>query len=78
MPFVPQIDSIEISPNQNQAILTYTSDPGAFYEVETSTTLEPDEWSSIGSTVAEVGTNVVEVTFNGNTPRQFLRLRRSQ
>lgn len=75
-PLMAVIDSIEVSPTQDEFILSYTSDPGAYYDIETSTDLQ--SWTSPGTTFAEELTNVILVTTQSGDPLRFWRLRRSQ
>jgi hypothetical protein len=75
-PFMASIDRIEVSPVQDEFIVTYSSDPGSHYDIETSTDLQ--NWTSPGSTIAESLTNTVFVTTQSSDPKRFWRLRRSQ
>jgi hypothetical protein len=75
-PLMATIDQIEVSPVQDEFIITYTSDPGAYYDIETSTDLQT--WSSPGTTDAQGVSNTVFVTTQSGDPRRFWRLRRSQ
>lgn len=75
-PLMATIDEIEVSPNQNEFIITYASDPGAYYDVETSTDLQ--NWTTSGSTLAEEEVNTLLVTTQSGDPKRFWRLRRSQ
>ena len=79
-PVAPTIDAIQVSPAQDQFLLSFTSDPGAFYDVETSTSLQEGDWIKIGETTALQTTNTVDVTLTAGAgvPRRFLRLKRSQ
>ena len=75
-PQAPEFTSIEVSPAQNEFILSYESDPGAFYDIETSTDLVT--WASAGTTFAEDSSNVIFVSTGQNDSTRFWRLRRSQ
>jgi hypothetical protein len=77
-PLIPVIDTIEVSPDQTDFIFTYWSDPGAFYDIETSTTLENGSWTTVGITVAEGVENTVTVDDLTAVPKRFFRLKRSQ
>jgi len=75
-PLIGQLTSIEVSPTQDEFILTYTSDPGAFYDIETS--IDLINWSVQGTTSANKSSNTVLVTTTNGDPKRFWRLRRSQ
>jgi len=75
-PFMAVIESIEVSPVQDEFIITYSSDPGAHYEIETS--LDLQTWTSSDTTIAEPGINTVMVSTQAGDPRRFWRLRRLQ
>lgn len=77
-PLIPVIDSIEVSPDQTDFIFTYWSDPGAFYDIETSTTLESGSWTTVGFTVADGAQNTVTVDDLTAAPKRFFRLKRQQ
>lgn len=76
MPLIPVIDSVEVSPAQDEFIFTYVSDPGAHYTIETSTTLEVASWSEVGTTVAGSNVNTVMVDIPAGNTRRFWRLKR--
>jgi len=78
VPLLPTIDSIEVSPNQDEFILTYSSDPGAYYVVQSSTSLEANSWTDEGTTLAETTSNTIMVTTQSGDQRRFWRLERSQ
>lgn len=75
IPVTPEIDSIEVSPVQDEFIINYTSDPGAHYIIESSTTLE-GAWSNEGSTIANGVSNTIMVDTQTNDTRRFWRLKR--
>ena len=75
-PQAPEFTSIEVSPAQSEFILSYESDPGAFYDIETSTDLVT--WASAGTTFAEDSSNVIFVSTGQNDSTRLWRLRRSQ
>lgn len=75
-PLMATIESVDVSPVQDEFILTYSSDPGAHYDIETSVDLQ--NWTSSGTTVSEVGLNTILVTTQSTDTRRFWRLRRSQ
>ncbi len=75
-PLIGQILSVEVSPTQDQFILTYTSDPGAFYDIQTSTDLI--NWSVQGTTTADTNINTLMVTSIGGDSKRFWRLQRSK
>jgi len=77
-PLIPVIDTIEVSPDQTDFIFTYWSDPGAFYDIETSTTLENGSWTKVGFDLAEGVENTVPVNDLPAVPKRFFRLKRSQ
>ena len=74
MPLMAAIQSIDVSPNLNEFIIEYLGDPGAHFEIETSTDLV--NWSVDGATVAENGINTVLVTTQSTNSRRFWRLKR--
>ena len=63
--------------NMNEYKLTFTSDPGAFYTLETSTTLT-GTWSAVSSVKAENSTTTVFTSRNPAKPSRFWRMRRGQ
>jgi hypothetical protein len=63
--------------NLNEYQLTFSSDPGAFYTLETSTTLT-GTWTSVSSVKAENSTSTVLTSRNPAEPRRFWRMRRGQ
>ena len=75
MPVMAEIDSIEVSPVQNEFIINYTSDPGAHYIIESSTTLE-GVWANEGTTIANGVSNTIMVDTQTNDTRRFWRLKR--
>lgn len=56
-------------------IITYTSDPGAHYVIESSTTLN-GVWSNEGTTIANGMSNIIMVDSQTNDTRRFWRLKR--
>ena len=70
----PVITSLVNSPTTNQLLLTFQSDPGAYFTILTSTNLI--NWTTNGSVFAASTTNVV--LLNSNDPYRFWRLRRGQ
>jgi hypothetical protein len=75
-PEMEKIDRIEVSPNQDEFIIHYTSDPGAYYDIETSIDLV--NWTTPGTTFAEKSENSMVVTTGSADPKRFWRLRRAQ
>ncbi len=63
--------------NMNEYQLTFSSDPGAFYTLETSTSLT-GTWSSVSSVKAETSSTTVLTSRNPAEPRRFWRMRRGQ
>ena len=65
---------------EDNFILSYLSDPGAYYDVETSTTPQAGSWSKVKETFATSVNNSVTVnlTAGPGAPKRFLRLKRSQ
>jgi hypothetical protein len=63
--------------NLNEYQLTFSSDPGAFYTLETSTTLT-GTWTSVSRVKAENSTSTVLTSRNPAEPRRFWRMRRGQ
>jgi hypothetical protein len=80
VPLIPLIESIQVSPAKDSFILSYLSDPGAYYDVETSTTLQTGSWSKVGEAFATSDDNSVTVNLTAGVgaPKRFLRLKRSQ
>lgn len=79
-PLIPLIETIEVSPAKDSFVLSYLSDPGAYYDIETSTTLQAGSWTKIGEAFAATDENSVTVnlTTGAGAPKRFLRLKRSQ
>lgn len=77
-PLIPVIDTIEVSPDQTDFIFTYWSDPGAFFDIETSTTLENGSWTKVAFDIAKGVENTVIVYDLTAVPERFFRLKRSQ
>jgi len=75
VPVMAEINSIEVSPVQDEFIITYTSDPGAHYMIESSTTLQ-GAWSDEGTTIANGVSNTIMVNTQTNDARRFWRLKR--
>jgi len=63
--------------NMNEYQLTFRSDPGAFYTLETSSSLT-GSWASVSSVKAENGTTTVLTSRNPAEPHRFWRMRRGQ
>ena len=64
--------------NLNEYGITFTSDPGAFYTMETSTDLTSGTWSNVSSVKAENSATTVLTSRNPAESRRFWRLRRGQ
>jgi hypothetical protein len=64
--------------NLNEYGITFTSDPGAFYTLETSTDLTTGTWTNVSSVKAENSTTTVLTSRNPAEPRRFWRMRRGQ
>jgi hypothetical protein len=58
--------------------ITFSSDPGAFFTLESSTTLEVGSWSNVSTVKAEGSTTTVLTSRNPAEPRRFWRIRRGQ
>jgi hypothetical protein len=77
-PLIPIIDTVEVSPDKTDFVFTYWSDPGAFYDIETSTTMEDGSWTTVGITEAAGIENTVTVDDLPALPKRFFRLKRSK
>ena len=75
-PALPKITEVAKSPTGNQALLTFTADPGAYFTIQSSTDLVT--WTDAGSVLAEAAVNTVEVPTNPGETRRFWRMRRGQ
>ena len=75
-PALPKITEVAKSPTGNQALLTFTADPGAYFTIQSSTDLVT--WTDAGSVLAEAAVNTVEVPTNPGDTRRFWRMRRGQ
>ncbi|RFC51103.1 MAG: hypothetical protein DVB22_001662 [Verrucomicrobia bacterium] len=64
--------------NLNEYGITFSSDPGAFYTLETSTDLTTGTWTNVSSVKAENSTTTVLTSRNPAEPRRFWRMRRGQ
>lgn len=62
--------------NFDEYALTITSDPGAFYTLETSTDLQAGSWSDVSTFKAEGSTTTVLTTRDTGSTKQFWRVRR--
>ncbi|MDA7867625.1 acetylxylan esterase [Akkermansiaceae bacterium] len=58
--------------------VTFNSDPGAFYTLETSETMQPGSWVDVSTLQAEDPTTTILTKKNPGTKRQFWRVRRGQ
>lgn len=63
--------------NMNEYQVTFSSDPGAFYTMETSTSLT-GTWTNVSSVKAENSSTTALTTRNPAEPRRFWRMRRGQ
>lgn len=75
-PEMARIKLIEASPNLDEFIIHYTSNPDAYYDLETSVDLV--NWTTSGTLLAEATENTVLVPTGSSDPRRFWKLRRSQ
>jgi hypothetical protein len=75
-PEVPVISLIEVAPTVDEYLITFTSDPGAYFTIETSTDLVT--WTATGSVLAESDENTILVTTQTTDPKRFWRLQRGQ
>ena len=73
-PLPPVFTSIAPNPTATQFLLTFTADPGAYFQLLSSTNLT--SWLTDGAVKAEGMTNSVLVT--NTSPQRFWRLRRQQ
>jgi len=64
--------------NPNEFSITLSSDPGAFYTLETSTTLQAGSWSDVSTFKAEDSTTTVLTTRDTGSTKQFWRVRRGE
>jgi Subtilase family len=64
--------------NLDEFGITFSSDPGAFFTLESSTTLEGGSWSNVSTVKAEASATTVLTSRNPTEPRRFWRIRRGQ
>ena len=64
--------------NLDEFGITFSSDPGAFFTLESSTTLEGGSWSNLSTVKAEGSVTTVLTSRNPTEPRRFWRIRRGQ
>ena len=64
--------------NLDEFGITFSSDPGAFFTLESSTTLEGGSWSNLFTVKAEGSVTTVLTSRNPTEPRRFWRIRRGQ
>ena len=77
----PQITSSGFTQNPNNAdefSVTISTDPGAFYTLETSSNLQSGSWSDVSSFKAEDSTITVLTNRNTTLSKQFWRVRRGE
>jgi hypothetical protein len=77
-PPVPVITALEKSPSTNEFLLTFVSDPGAYFTILSSTNVGTSltNWTAVGSVLAESSTNTVYLTSTNEV--RFWCLRRGQ
>jgi hypothetical protein len=73
---LPTINSLAVSPNATEFLLTYTADPNAFFTIQSSPDLVT--WTDQGSAISENETNTILVTANIGENKRFWRMRRGQ
>jgi hypothetical protein len=64
--------------NLDEYALTISFDPGTFYTLETSTTLQAGSWSDVSTFKAEDSTTTVLTTRDTGSTKQFWRVRRGE
>ena len=64
--------------NMDEYSITFISDPGTFYTLESSTTLEGGSWSSLVTVKSENSSTTVLTNRNPNESKRFWRMRRGQ
>jgi hypothetical protein len=64
--------------NPDEFSITLSSDPGAFYTLETSTTLQAGSWSDVSTFKAENSTTTDLTTRDTGSTKQFWRVRRGE
>jgi hypothetical protein len=64
--------------NLDEFGITFSSDPGAFFTLESSTTLEGGSWSNVSTVKSEASATTVLTSRNPTEPRRFWRIRRGQ
>jgi hypothetical protein len=80
-PEAPQVVSSGFTQNPSnldEYAVTFSSDPGAFYTLETSTTLQSGSWSDVSTFKAEDSTTTVLTTRDTGSTKQFWRVRRGE
>lgn len=75
IPEPPVLTNLSKSPSGNEFLLTFQTDPGAYFLLDGTTDLTSG-WTEIGSVLAEGASNAI--LLNSSNPRHFWRLRRAQ
>ena len=81
VPEAPQVVSSGFTQNPSnldEYAVTFRSDPGAFYTLETSTTLQSGSWSDVSTFKADDSTTTVLTTRDTGSTKQFWRVRRGE
>ncbi len=81
VPEAPAITSSGFTQNPSnfdELGITFSSDPGAFFTLETSTTLDVGSWADVSTVKAEGSITTVLTSRNPAEPERFWRIRRGQ
>lgn len=76
IPEDPAITAFGLTQNMNEYGITFSSDPGAWYTLETRPFLESGSWSAASSVRAEESLTTVLTEINPADSRRFWRIRR--
>lgn len=77
----PSASGVNLDVETSDLSIWFSSLEGARYDIEMSTTLEPDDWTAVvkdaGGTTGNLATSVSGVSVDPEAQRQFFRVRRS-
>ncbi len=77
-PEIKAFASTENPANPHEMHLTFTSDPGAYYTMESSTNLETGSWSAVDTVIAEDDVTTVLLSRSPAEGRRFWRIKRGE
>lgn len=80
-PKAPRVDAFASTGNpsdETEMYLTFSSDPGAFFTLETSPFLESGSWSPVSAVIATHDLTTILLNRDPNEGRRFWRIRRGE